>query len=137
MHDKNRVKCRACRGFLQLVFCLGYTSQTCHRETDIVCDLLLFCICILNTSFSMSFSTISTVRTLVSPDSLSTYSSVRLVIVSPRRRSDSRTLVCPGDCLTDSFGKSRLVGRSSNHCGAHSNHTRRHTYTHTHTHRQN
>lgn len=63
-----------------------------------------------STSFSMSFSTISTVLTLTRPVSSSVYSSVLVVIVSPTTLSDSRTLVGPGECRTASLGKSSLEG---------------------------
>lgn len=67
-----------------------------------------------STSFSMSFSTISTVLTLTRPVSSSVYSSVLVVTVSPTTRSDSLTLVGPGECRTASLGKSSLEGRK--HC---------------------
>lgn len=67
------------------------------------------------TSFSISFSTYSTVRTHFSPVVSSTYSSVRLVTVSPSTFSLSLTLVLPGLVRTANFGKSALDGRSWPH----------------------
>lgn len=67
------------------------------------------------TSFSISFSTYSTVRTHFSPVTSSTYSSVRLVIVSPSTFSLSLTTVFPGFVRTSNFGKSALEGLSCSH----------------------
>lgn len=63
------------------------------------------------TSFSISFSTYSTVRTRFSPVS-SMYSSVLLVIVSPKTFSLSLTVLCPDFVRTANLGKSALDGRS-------------------------
>ena len=68
---------------------------------------------ILYTSRSISFSTYSTVRTLISPVCSSTYSSVRRVTFSPTTLSDSRTLVAPSLARRESLGKSSLVGRKA------------------------
>lgn len=62
------------------------------------------------TSLSISFSTYSTVRTRFSPVCSSMYSSVFLVIVSPRTFSLSRTVVLPGFIRTANLGKSALEG---------------------------
>lgn len=63
----------------------------------------------------MSFSTYSTVRTRFSPDTSSTYSSVRLVTFSPTIFSLSRTVVFPGLLRTANLGKSALEGLSWTH----------------------
>lgn len=63
------------------------------------------------TSLSISFSTYSTVRTRFSPVS-SMYSSVLLVIVSPKTFSLSLTVLLPGFVRTANLGKSALDGRS-------------------------
>lgn len=76
--------------------------------------LLFFCVsfCFFYyTSLSISFSTYSTVRTRFSPVS-SMYSSVLLVIVSPKTFSLSLTVLLPGFVRTANFGKSALDGRS-------------------------
>jgi hypothetical protein len=67
---------------------------------------------LLCTSRSISFSTYSMVRTLISPVCSSMYSSVRCVTVSPTTLSDSRTLVAPSLARRESFGKSSLEGRN-------------------------
>lgn len=65
------------------------------------------------TSFSMSFSIISTVLNFRSPETSSKYSSVLTVTVSPSTRSDSFILIGPGDWRNNSFGKSSLDGRNN------------------------
>ena len=67
---------------------------------------------VLCTSRSISFSTYSMVRTLISPVCSSMYSSVRCVTVSPTTLSDSRTLVAPSLARRESLGKSSLEGRN-------------------------